>query len=100
MKGNRQWGDDKQEFRWEFSFNPTSELYECLYWHSGMEEKLRFEASLTEEQVELRSPIGEPGGQLVIVNKKEGETIVGKVTMTDGSEIELLTIEMVHKRKE
>ncbi|MDF1849389.1 MAG: hypothetical protein P1U85_01050 [Verrucomicrobiales bacterium] len=100
MEGTRQWGDDRQEFRWEYSFNPTSELYECLYWHTGMEEKLRFEVSLTETTVELRAPFGDPGSELLIRNTKKADEISGEVTMTSASGNELLTIEMVHKKKD
>ena len=55
MSGNPIMGDDHQEFRWVFSRNAATELIECHYWQTEMDEELCFGAQLTEEQADLRT---------------------------------------------
>ncbi|MGB0152797.1 MAG: hypothetical protein ACPGFB_02105 [Verrucomicrobiales bacterium] len=98
MSGNRTMGGDHQEFRWVFSHNATTELIECRYWQTGMDEELGFEVQLTEDQVDMRTAFGERGGGLRISNRVEEGKITGKVEVTDASGIVKLTGEVIHHR--
>ncbi len=99
IEGTRKWGDENQDFRWVYSFNPTIELFECLYWHTGMEEPIRFEVSLTAERIEMRAPFGDPGGELLVSNEKTSEGLAGEVKMTNGDAALLLNGAMTHAKK-
>ncbi|NRB74707.1 MAG: hypothetical protein HRU46_10150 [Verrucomicrobiales bacterium] len=99
MSGHRMMGDDHQEFRWVFSRNAATELIECRYWHTGMDEELGFEVQLTEKQADLRTPFGEPGGELRISNRFEERKITGEVEVTEASGITTLTGEVIYQRK-
>lgn len=100
MSGTRQWGEDTHQFRWEFSYNPTTELYECLYEHSGMEEPLRFEVSRSENQVEMRAPFGDPGGELRIRNQLREPGVRGTVEAVGADGVTQLEGVIVHRKKE
>jgi hypothetical protein len=100
IEGTRKWGDEDQEFRWVYSFNPTSELYECLYWHTGIEEPIRFEVSLTQERVEMRTPFGDPGGELLVSNEKSEKGLAGEVKMTGSDGRVLLGGKLEHLKAE
>ena len=99
MAGTRQWGEEDQEFRWVFHYNPTTELYECEYWHSGMDEKLRFEVQLADARVELRAPMGDPGSELLISNEIDEEEIDGQIRLTAASGETNLEGSVRHKRR-
>lgn len=99
MKGTRLWGEDNQEFYWRFAHNASLDLVECEYWHTGVEEPIRFEVSLTENSAELRAPFGEPGGQLLVSNRFFEESIEGLVSLTQPDGSESLSGTMVHKRE-
>lgn len=100
MKGDRNWGDDLQEFRWHFIENPVLELIECEYWHTGMDSPLRFEVSLTESEVELKAPFGDPGGELKITNVLSEQGMDGSVSATQSSGVEVLSGTVIHQRQE
>ena len=91
-------GDDHQEFRWVFSRNAATELTECRYWQTGTDEELCFEAQLTGEQADLRTPFSERGGGLRISNRVEEEKITGKVKVADASGIVTLKGQLSHHR--
>ncbi|MEM9280620.1 MAG: hypothetical protein AAGA96_02230 [Verrucomicrobiota bacterium] len=89
MSGRRQFGEEPQEFSWEFMFNAATELVECEYWHTGMDEKMTFQVTLSDKEVELRTPFGEPGGELLVSNRLSSSGIDGLVQLLnpDGAAI-------------
>ncbi|MEM9015588.1 MAG: hypothetical protein AAGC68_01145 [Verrucomicrobiota bacterium] len=100
MEGTRQWGEDQQEFRWVYRFNPTTELFECDYWHTGMDQDVRFEVSLAGERIEMMAPIGDPGTELRIINAFSREGLEGSISMTSAQGGELLSGTVSHSRKD
>jgi hypothetical protein len=82
IRGTRQAGEENQEFHWIFTFNVSTELYECEYWHTGMESDLVFEVSLSDNRSQLRASLGDSGGELLITNSMEGNVIDGTVEFT------------------
>ena len=98
ISGKREWGEDIQEFTWSFSHNPSTDLYECEYSHSGMENPLRLEVSVTDKRAVLTAPFGESGGELVITNALVGETMEGEVLLKDGNGVESLKGKVIHAR--
>lgn len=98
VSGHRRMGEEEQDFRWEYSFNSTLDLYECEYWHTGMDDPIRFEVSITETSTELRTPFGDPGSELKIRNELTAEGIDGHITLTDSSGQETITGIVKHKR--
>lgn len=97
MEGTRQWGDESQEFRWVFLRNEATELYECEYWHSGMEDPMRFEVQLEDSAVSLTTPVGE--GELKVANRLDGGRIEGSVLLTGANGEVTLRGEVVHRKK-
>ena len=100
VEGTRKMGEENQEFRWEYSFNPAVELYECEYWHTGMDEPIRFEVSLTDSTSELRSPFGDPGSELKIVNEITDEGIDGSISITNSNGQETVSGMVKHRKSE
>lgn len=85
IQGTRLSGEENQEFRWIFTFNASTEFYECSYWHTGMETEMTFEVSLNGSTAELRTPFGDSGGELLVSNSVEGDTIDGFVEISGGN---------------
>lgn len=98
VSGSRLMGEENQEFRWEYTFNPTLDFYECEYWHSGMDESMRFEVSLTADSAELRAPLGDPGSELKIRNDLVDDGIEGHITLTDANGQEIVTGLVTHHK--
>lgn len=98
--GTRVMGDETHEFAWVFFLNSTNGLYECEYEHTGMDNPMRFEVSLTDSRVELKSPLGGPGSELLITNTLEGGILNGTVLHreADGQEVSSGTVK--HRRVE
>lgn len=99
VSGTRQMGDENQEFRWEYSFNPALDFYECEYWHTGMENPMRFEVSVTGTASELRTPFGEPGSELKVRNEFAEEGLDGHITLTNSSGQEVVTGLVKHRKE-
>lgn len=99
IRGTRELGTENQEFRWVYMWNASTELYECEYWHTGMAEPIRMEVSLTETSVEMRSPFGEPGSELLVSNTLEEGNLSGRVVLTSASGESLLIGEAIHTRQ-
>lgn len=100
VRGTRQWGDVSQEFRWIFVFNVSTELFEAEYWQTGMDKDTIFEVSLSDTTAEMRSPFGQPGGELLVSNSLSSKGIDGIVTFTNGNGDVLLEASVKHKKKE
>ena len=98
VSGSRNWGEEKQDFKWVFSHNETTDLYECEYTFTGLETPMHFEVSLSDDSAELKSPFGEPGGELQITNKVKNDTLTGNVVYTSVVGIELMTGTVTHTR--
>jgi hypothetical protein len=98
MSGTRRLGEENHEFSWLFLLNPTSGLYECEYQHTGMEQAMRFEVSVTENRVELRAPLGDPGSELLITNTLEEGAIRGTVRHRDANGGEVSSGKVLHRR--
>lgn len=97
VQGNRQWGEEGQEFRWVYMLNQATELYECEYWHTGMEEPIQFQVQLSDTEVKLTTPFG--GGELKVQNRLEGGTLVGEITLAgEGGQVSLNGT-VTHKKK-
>jgi hypothetical protein len=97
IEGDRIWGEESQQFRWVFSVNAATELYECEYWHTGMDEPMRFQVSLSDDGVELSAPIGE--GELSVKNKFKEEKLIGKISLQGSDGQENLAGKVVHNKK-
>jgi hypothetical protein len=97
VEGTRQWGEESQEFRWVYLRNQATELYECEYWHTGMEEPVQFQVQLSDGAVEMTAPIG--GGELKVRNRLKDGTIVGEIALTGESGEASLTGTVTHRKK-
>jgi len=101
MEGVRNWDEETQEFRWVFHFNESTELYEVEYWHTGMDDVLLMEASITDDQATVKAPVGDPQSELRITNRFDGnDTLRGEVLFADGEGREVLAGEVVHHRRD
>jgi hypothetical protein len=100
VKGTRKMGEEDQEYRWVYTLNAATELVECEYRHTGMEEALRFQVQISENEVRLSTPFGGEGSELVIENSLSGKTIKGKISVQNASGEKNLSGEVIHKRKE
>lgn len=98
VEGDREWGEEKQVFKWVFSFNSTNELYECEYTVTGVDDPMRFEVSVNDISAELKTPFGEPGGEIIISNSIVEKKLEGKVSVVDGDQLEVLKGTIVHER--
>lgn len=98
--GKRELGEETHEFSWLFLLNATSGAYECEYRHTGMDSPLRFEVSLTDKRVELRSPLGDPGSELLIANEIAGAELKGSVLHRDSAGEEVTSGTVTHRRAE
>ena len=85
IRGTRLSGEETQEFHWIFTFNASTELFDCEYWHTGIESELNFEVSLSDDKAELRTALGDSGGELLVSNSMKENSIVGLVTITNGN---------------
>lgn len=100
FSGTRVLGEETHEFAWLFLLNSTSGLYECEYRHTGMDAPMRFEVSLTADRVELRSPLGDPGSELLITNTLAGAELKGTVLHRDSAGQEVTSGSVTHRRVE
>jgi len=98
--GTRILGEETHEFSWVFLLNTTSGSYECEYEHTGMDQPMRFEVSITETRVELKSPLGGPGSELLITNTLEGGLLNGTILHRDANGQEVTSGTVVHRRAE
>lgn len=98
--GTRVMGDETHEFAWVFFLNAMNGLYECEYEHTGMDNPMRFEVSLTDSRVELKSPLGGPGSELQITNTLEGGILNGTVLHREEDGQELSSGAVKHRRVE
>ena len=96
--GERESGDDKKSFKWVYSYNSTTELYECEYSHTGMENPLRMDVSISDKKAVLVTSLGDSGGELVVTSSLVGKTLEGDVVVKDGSGQERLKGKVVHSR--
>lgn len=99
MRGTRLWGEDEQEFYWRFTHNESLDLLECEYWHTGLEEPIRFEVSLTETSAEVKAPFGAPGGELIVSNTLSDGKIEGRVSLLQPDGSESLSGSVMHKKE-
>lgn len=98
FSGTRQWGDESSEFRWTFSFNVATESIESEYWHTGMEDPLRFEVSLTDDRVEMISNGDGGNSEVRVVNTLKDDKMTGVVSVKNGDGIEVLGGEVIHSK--
>lgn len=99
IEGSRQWDGETQEYSWIFSYNSTTELFECEYQHTGMEQPIRFEVSLTEKSGRLVATMGGDGGELVIVNTLTDDGMRGEVSLKNAQGQEVLGGTIEHRRQ-
>ena len=99
MEGRRQWNDEEQEFRWAFSYNTTTELFECAYRQTGMDDPVRFEVSLTDKRARIVSQFGDGGSDLVITNRLTEEGIEGEVFWKNENGQDFLAGTVLHRRE-
>ena len=99
IEGERKWNEEPQSFRWVFSYNAATELHECEYWHTGMEQPIRFEVSLADGQARLSSAMGDSGGELVIVDRFTEDGMEGEVRWTDANGQEVLGGTIEHEKQ-
>lgn len=97
--GRRQWGEENQEFRWVFSYNVTTEAYECEYWHTGMEDPIRLEVSLSDNRAEMRTS-GASGTELTVANTLVEGGIEGEVSVRGEGGREVLEGTVTHERRQ
>jgi hypothetical protein len=98
--GTRKLGQETHEFSWLFLLNATSGAYECDYEQTGMDQPMRFEVSITETRVEVKSPLGGPGSELLITNSLDGNLLSGTVTHRDANGQEVSSGTVIHRRAE
>jgi len=99
INGTREWNGETFEFRWAYHYNPTTELFEVDYWQTGMEgENLKLEASITDDQVQMKAPFGDSGAELRVVNIFVDGNIESKVDITDSQGQAQLSGEVIHSK--
>lgn len=99
IRGTRLSGGGTQEFHWTFVFNASTEFFECEYWHTGMDNKMIFEVSLSDNKAELRTPFGEAGGELLVSNSVKENVIESNVAITNGNGETFPLASVKHTRK-
>lgn len=97
--GTRRMGDKDQEFSWVFIYNVSTDLFECEYWHTGMEDKLRCDVVMLDDGVELRAPFGTSGGELLVVNTLSDNEMTGTVSLTNQNGEEALSGTVIHRKQ-
>ena len=104
MKGERDFNEEKLEFTWRYSYNASTELFECEYNQTGMEEPLRLQATVADtlRTIELKTQLGDSGGELVVVNKisEDGKSIEGEVKISNADGQVALGGKIEHKKEE
>lgn len=98
LRGTRKMGEEDQEFRWVFQKNAATDLFECEYWHTGMDEPIRFQAQFQSEGVDLLANSGD--GEVRVTNSlREDDEIVGEVLLTNGQGLVTVEGTLVHQRR-
>ncbi len=98
VSGSRDWGEEKQEFKWVFSQNPSTDLFECQYTFTGLEKAMRFEVSMTDNSAELKAPFGQPGGEIRITNAIKDKSLEGDVLLSNEVGVEVIKGKVIHTR--
>jgi hypothetical protein len=103
MKGSRTLNEDKQEYLWTISFNPSTGLFEAIHeiTSTGGETK-RFEASVSEVDLTMELLMnGDGSGSIVVKDsfpKKHHNTLASDVILTDSSGMTSLSGTITHER--
>ena len=99
ISGDRVMGDNNQEFTWNFTHNPATDLYECHYTHTGMDNPIRLTVTVSDEKIVLSAPFGD-SAELTIRKVLVDKTIEGNVLIKDASGIDALKGKVIHKRSQ
>ena len=98
FSGTRQLPEQTQEFRWHFSYNAATESIESTYWHTGMDDPIEFQISLTDDSVSMVSYGSGSGGEIRVTNTISDEGLVGVVSVKNGDGQEVLGGALNHTR--
>jgi len=98
VSGKRRLGDESHDFSWIFSLNASSGIWQCEYQHTGMDMPMWFEVSLSDTRAEMRTPLGDPGSELLITNTIEAGGIAGTVAHRDANGQEFIGGTVKHRR--
>lgn len=98
FSGTRQLPEQTQEFRWHFSYNAATESIESTYWHTGMDDPIEFQISLTDDSVSMVSFGSDSGGEISVVNTISDEGLVGVVSVKNGDGQEVMGGTVNHTR--
>ena len=100
VEGTRKLNDNEHTFRWVYSYNDASELYEALYSDSNSEEERSWQVSVmeSESQMEVRAPMGE-GATLTLLRTIKDGSFDAKVTIVDASGTESVSGTVKHTRE-
>jgi len=90
FSGIRELSDQTQEFRWIFSYNVATESFESEYWHTGMEDPIRFEVSLTDDRADMVLYGGDSGGEIRVTNSLSDGGMESVVSVKDGNGQEVM----------
>lgn len=101
IEGDRIWGDESQTFKWEYSYNATTESLQVLYTSSSLDEELTMEVSVNEAEgvVSLLAPMGGEGAEIQIVNKFVKNKLVSEVTLKGNDGQTALEGALTHSQK-
>ncbi len=100
IEGSRNMNGQEQDFRWVFSFNESTDLFECDYHHTGMENPVRMEVSVVGKKIEMRAPLGNSGNELVVSHElTDADTVDGYVLLQSVDGQSLLEGKIVYKRE-
>ncbi|NNE91179.1 MAG: hypothetical protein HKN23_05990 [Verrucomicrobiales bacterium] len=93
VTGERLFNEEQQEFSWRFIYNVTTELFECEYTQSTMEEPIRLDTTVTntDRKISMRAQIGDGGAELTIVKtlSEDGKSMESEVQMAANGQVGL-----------
>lgn len=102
VNGRRKINDDEQEFRWTYTHNPATGLFEAAHVTVASGETQRFEASISEVALTMELKLVGDGGSAITVHDsfpgEDRDTIVSEVTLTGSAGETNLAGKITHKR--
>ena len=101
ITGDRIWNGEGQTFKWEYSYNTTTDLMEVIYTASVMDKEISMEVSVNEAEgiISLLAPMGTEGAEIQIEKKFEKDNLISRVSVKGNGGQTVLEGSFKHSRK-
>ena len=101
IEGDRIWNGETQTFKWEYSYNATTESLEVIYTASSLDKELSMEVSVNEAEgiISLLAPMGSDGAEIQIENKFVKDKLVSQVVLKGNDGQTVLEGAMKHSQE-